>query len=396
MITGDEVTPRSDATSSPVSRTAPILPRVIAWATVLFVLSMVAVRWDERTGFTSLLRFGEEYRDRRIPEVAALPLADKPNRGYDGQFYGQMAVAGDVTDRSLHEALDNPGYRLRRVLLPALAHLLGGGDAWRTLHIYAGINVLAWLLACGLLWRIIDPVDLRGTAVWLGCMLGLGTLDSVRMALTDLPAVLLTLVAIDLARRRRPRTAAGLLAVTALARETAVFSVAALDLRPWGDRASWKAHVVHGVIVATPVFLLAAWLYGRVSGVDPLGRANFDWPGFAIAEHGMRWAGAIAAGDLDSRHLFGLIAIASFSWQSVSILRQWNAPSPWVRMALPFAVLFWVLGDAVWNGYWAVARACLPLTFAYNLTLPRDRSFAWRWILGNVCLLHAIWRFLPE
>lgn len=65
-------------------------------------------------------------------------------------------------------------------------------------------------------------------------------------------------------------------------------------------------------------------------------------------------------------------------------------------MSLPFALLFWILGDAVRHGYWAVARACLPMTIAYNLTLPRDRSFAWRWVFGNVCLLHAIWRFLPE
>lgn len=396
MITGDEASATFGATSSPVSRTPPALPRVIACATVFFVLSMVAVRWDGRTGFTSLLRFGEEYRDRRIPAVAGLPLAEKPNRGYDGQFYGQMAVAGDVTDLTLHDALDNPGYRLRRVLLPALGHILGGGDAWRTLHVYAAINVLAWLLACGLLWRIIEPADWRGTAVWLGCTLGLGTLDSVRMALTDLPAMLLTITAIRLAQRKRPHAAAGLLAITALARETAVLSVTALDLRRWSDCASWKAHVVHGTIVATPVFLWAVWLYGRVSAVDPLGRANFDWPGLALAEHGMRWARAIADGDLDSRHLFGLLAIASFAWQSVAILRQWRSRSPWVRMALPFAALFWILGDAVWNGYWAVARACVPMTFAYNLTLPRDRFFTWRWIAGNVCLLHAVWRFLPE
>lgn len=382
--------------TGPIDPARSRLPAIVAWLTIVFVLSMIAARWDNHTGLTSLLRFGEDYREHQIPEVAALPVAIKPNRGYDGQFYGQMAISPTPTDPGLQRALDNPGYRLRRVLLSLVAHTLGGGDAWRTLHIYAALNIVAWLAACWLLWRIIAPVDVHGTAVWLGCLLGLGTLDSVRMALTDLPALLLTLSAIVLARRARPGAAAGLLAVTALVRETAVFSVAALDHRPWTDRSSWPAHARNLAITALPVALWAAWLYGRVSDIDPLGRANFDWPLFAIVEHAGRWAQALAAGDLDSRHIFGLLATVSFSWQSVSLLRQWRSTSPWVRMALPFAVLFWILGDAVWHGYWAVARACLPMTIAYNLTLPRDRSFWWRWALGNVCLLHAVWRFLPE
>jgi len=372
------------------------LPTIAAWLTIVYILAMVAVRWDARTGLTSLLRFGEDYRDRQIARVAELPVAIKPNRGYDGQFYGQMAVEPAPTEPALLNALDNPGYRLRRMLLPAAAHLLGGGNAWRTLHIYATINVVAWLALGALLWRIIGPADACGTATWIGCMLGLGTLDSVRMALTDVPALVLTLSAIVIAQRARPRTAVAVLAATALVRETALLSFAALDTRPWHDRASWRAHVRTLACVTLPVALWSVWLFGRVSSVDPLGRANFDWPAFAISEHAATWVGSLVAGDFDSRHTFGLLAIASFSWQSISLLRQWRSTSPWVRMALPFAVLFWILGDAVWHGYWAVARACLPMTVAFNLTLPRDRSFAWRWALGNICVLHAVWRFLPE
>lgn len=95
-------------------------------------------------------------------------------------------------------------------------------------------------------------------------------------------------------------------------------------------------------ITAPPVALWAAWLYDRMSDIGPLGRANFDWPLFAIAEHAGRCVQALAAGDLDSRNLSGLLATVSFAWPSASLLRQW------------------------------------------------------RWALGNVCLLHAVWRFLPE
>jgi hypothetical protein len=218
----------------------------------------------------------------------------------------------------------------------------------------------------------------------------------VRMALTDLPALVLTLAAVLLAQRARPRVAAGLLAITALARETSVLSFAALETRPWADRASWSAHARHLAIAALPIALWMAWLHRYVPSVDSLGSANFDWPSLAITRHLILWQSALVTGDFDSRYIFGHLAIVSFAWQSICVLRQWRSTSPWVRLALPFAALFWVLGDAVWFGYWAVARACLPMTIAYNLTLPRDRSFLWRWALGNVCLLHAIWRFLPE
>ena len=39
----------------------------------------------------------------------------------------------------------------------------------------------------------------------------------------------------------------------------------------------------------------------------------------------------------------------------------------------------------------------LPLTLAFNLTLPASgRGFWWRFALGNACALHAIYRLLPD
>jgi hypothetical protein len=45
--------------------------------------------------------------------------------GYDGQFYAQIAVAGNPFDPALVTALDSVAYRNRRVLVPALAHVMG-------------------------------------------------------------------------------------------------------------------------------------------------------------------------------------------------------------------------------------------------------------------------------
>jgi len=91
--------------------------------------------------------------------------------------------------------------------------------------------------------------------------------------------------------------------------------------------------------------------------------------------------------------LIGAIALGT---QSVSLLLRWREPSPWVRLALPFALLYWFLGPAVWHSYWTAARALLPLTLAFNLTLPSGRGFWWRYALGNACALHAVYRLLPD
>ena len=125
---------------------------------------------------------------------------------------------------------------------------------------------------------------------------------------------------------------------------------------------------------------------------------NFGWPGCALAEHLVRCSWELAHGNFDSRFLFGLIGAAGLAYQATRLLLLWRRTpqEPWLRGSIWFALLFWVLGAYVWHGYWAVARTCLPLTLAFNLTLPSGRGFWWRFALGNACALHAIYRFLPE
>ena len=97
------------------------------------------------------------------------------------------------------------------------------------------------------------------------------------------------------------------------------------------------------------------------------------------------------------RRLFGMLAVISFTWQAVYVLRLLTQnPTPWVRVGLPFALFFFLIGDSVWWGYWAVGRTCLPLTFAFNLSLVRGRFSWWQLILGNLCVFHAIYRILPD
>ncbi len=363
---------------------------------VAFVLAMVGWRWDAQTGFTALIRFGDNFETTRLPAVRSLPLKSHPGAGYDGQFYAQLAVDPHFTAPEVQTALDNPAYRARRIGLSLLAHVLGFSSPWWTLQIYALLNTAAWLLFAWLCWREIGAGDLRSTLRWCAIVLGLGALDSVRLSLTDLPAALLILLAVRSARRARPALAAGWLLLAGFARETAILALPGLwrgAVRSWPDRVRF---LLAAAACALPLAAWAFWLQSTLPGAGG-GAGNFLPPGQGLAGHAAECFAAFASGNFDSRYVWGLIGAAALGLQSVALLLRWRDPNPWVRTAIPFALLYWCLGPAVWHSYWTAARALLPLTLAYNLTLPDSgRGFWWRFGLGNACALHAIYRLLPD
>ena len=383
---------------SPGVRTGP-LPRH-AWpvlVAVLFVLSVVGLRWDVHTGFTSLLRFGDSFAAQRIPELSGLPVRTYPGIGYDGQFYSQLAVDPDVRRPEVQAALDNPRYRARRLLLPAMVHLAGAGNAWLTLQLFALVNVLVWLALGWLLWRRVGSQGWQGTGIWLACMLGMGALDCIRLALTDLPAMLLVFLAVEAVERGRQLPALSALIAAVLVRDTSLLAATVAGSGNLRTSAAWRRYFLTGVIVALPFIVWSYWLLRTIPAGNTLGTGHFTWPGSAIITQFTNCSQAILHGDFDSRFTFGLLAALSFTWQALFVLQRFSwEPAPWLRIALPFALFVFVVGDPVWKGYWAVARTFLPLTFAYNLLLPRDRRFWSLLLIGNICTFHAIYRILPD
>jgi hypothetical protein len=64
-----------------------------------------------------------------------------------------------------------------------------------------------------------------------------------------------------------------------------------------------------------------------------------------------------------------------------------------VRLALPFAVLFWLIGPDPWLDYRAVARDCLPLTIVFNLLWARRTEAHPLWLLANLAVVDGVLRF---
>ncbi len=370
--------------------------RALLWlrvSIVVMVLALVGARWSNTTGFTCLISFGSEFEASRLPSIKTQPLAVASGSGYDGQFYAQIAVTPNVTSPDLKTALDQPAYRSRRILLPLIAHGLGFGDPWWVLQIFALLNTAAWLAVAWLWWRQLATSTARGTWVWLACVLSLGALDSVRLSLTDLPMVLALILAVSALRQNRYGLAAIAFIAAGFVRETALIA-----FQPLGPKNTASAHRqawLRAGLCAVPIALWCLWLVFLFPDTSHGVQGNLDWPGFAFARHVWTCLQELRNGNFDSRYAFGLIGALGMTYQSLFLIRRWRDTDPWARIGLSFAVLFWFLGDFVWHGYWAAARASLPMTFAFNYQLLKENRFTLKFAAGNLFTLHGLIRLLP-
>src|SRR6478736_1613849 len=253
---------------------------VLRFGLLLGFVWLIGRQWHPYWQFTSLLQIDGLMVKRAIPAVRSEPIFVHPDAGsYDGGYYAQIATDPGLRDPALRTAMDDFGYRARRILLSAVAWAAGGGDPLAAMRAYAWLNIVLWLGLAVLLWRVFPVEDWGGPVVWTGMLFGAGVLFSVRFALTDLAALLLIAGAVVLVERGRPAMAAGLLAVAGLARETAVLGVAAL--MPWSREKLAETKLFPLLLrLAAVVLPLGLWLlYVReiVGGSGP-GQRNLAWP----------------------------------------------------------------------------------------------------------------------
>jgi hypothetical protein len=369
----------------------------LAWAYLALALGLllfvVAFRFDTQTGFTSLIRFGELRSADRVPELQNVAIAQIKNHpGYDGQFYAQLALRPQLTDAELQRCLDDTHYRARRVFLPALAHVLGLGNPWAVVHLYASLNLLCWGLLGWLLLYWLPPTSWENFGRWAAAMLSSGALESVRAALTDLPAALILVLGLRLWEAGHQRWALLPLAAAGLTRETSLLGFGLLAPGAKAGGILWLRSLMFAGLGALPIILWMLYLRGLFpQGVS--GWVNFSWP-FADLSHGAWQALSMLSQGYEDRgrYTFRLIAVVALTVQVVVLARAFRLSSPWSRLSLGFIVLLPFLGALVWDGYWAVMRTLLPMTLAFCVLLPRGRFF-WLWlIIASLPSLHAIFR----
>jgi hypothetical protein len=370
--------------------------RYAHYLAILVFIVLVGSQFDRKTGFISLIRFGETWQNKRLSSLQGLPISIAANsNGYDGQFYAQIAVDPLLRNTELVQVIDAPAYRARRILVPATAAILGTGSPWRTLQAYSLLNVVCWFILAWLLRTWITGNDWKSFARWAGCLFSIGVLDSVRQSLVDLPALVLLSVGIRAHARHELTKSTLWLALGNLAKETTLVGALALNI-PLLRESPQKRRILVSLTIAVLPFV-AWWLYvyqrfGATLATEGFG--NFTWPFFGLFSHAKLCWNELHQGNFDGRYSFGLLAIIGLFTQVLALWYHRDAKSPWWRIGAAYSLLLPFLSLWVWSGYWAACRAVLPLTIAFNLLLPANRSFWPLWIAGNLSLLHAIWRFL--
>ena len=348
----------------------------------------VAQAYDARTGFTSLIWFGDRFAPTRLAVLGRIPVFTyESSDGFDGQFYAQIAVAGNPFAADVQRALDLPSYRARRILLPVAAHAVGLGHPRAVLTAYALANLACWLALAWLLARWwFPPGSAHDLLRWGGIMFSAGMLQSVSRSLTDGPALLLVVIGVRCLEVNRRWLAAGVLGAAGLVREASVLAAAALE-PPWRAAGRpWGRTLALGAVCVAPALVWSAVLAARFATVETTS-LGAPFVGFVT---GLRHIQSTlqAAGPRAARH--DIYVVLALLVQVGFLVVHRRPAQPWWRLGIAFALLMMITNRDPWaDPFSTVPRAVLPLTVAFNVLVPRSRAGLALLVAGNLTVLSA-------
>jgi hypothetical protein len=295
-----------------------------------------------------------------------------------------------LKDAALRKAVDSLPYRARRILFIWVAWVLAGGDPARALNVYAAQNIVCWFILAALLLRWFPPTSWGNCFRWAAVLYSFGLIFSVTGALLDGPSLLLTVVAMMLLESGRPWIGALVLGLSGLGKDTSVLAGSALRPPEFRNPRTWVPWLAQGALVLLP---LAAWMVCLrlwLGNGNDIGARNFARPFAGLVNKLQDTLSSIYAGGypnavvtrIDLFVLVGLLAQFFF----FAFRMRWS--EPWWRVGASYAVLMIFLGDAVWENYpSAAARVLLPMTLAFNITVPRKRLWPILLVIGNLGVL---------
>jgi hypothetical protein len=386
--------------NSPRGPSGWIFALVGAGAFAVLLSAYVGV-WSRDYGITRFIIIGREFNQRGLAVYRATPKymdAYPPARwGFDGQHYAQIALDPLLRDPQIKQAIDNPPYRARRILLPWLAWLGGLGRPFWVLNVYAALNPIFWLGFVVMMAVLFRPHGWAGLAGFAAMLLTCGIIESMRGSLTDFPAFVLMTFAVMIGGTR----GAGVMALAALTREVDVLGLTGiLEFKPpWPEAV--KKNFRLGLIAVGPMLLWFAYIAWRLRMHASVDGDNLDWPLRAIIrkfgefivlarQGGIQWFQFYRSYDFHA-----LLTIIALLTQCLYLFTHRVWENRLWRMAAVFVPFFLCIGYPAWEHHFTVTRHALPITLGFNLIVvmrPGRRWLLW-FLLGNCFVPYGILEF---
>lgn len=212
---------------------------VVTLLCLIYALVVVAAAGDS----LALVTIGTRFSENIPPEAGG-------TEGYDGQFVYFIAHDPSTAARLIANGGDVPAYRFQRVLLPALARVLAVGQSdWVPWSILV-INLAALGAGTAIIEHLLHQ---QGMSRWyaLGYGFSLGAFGAARLSLTEPLSYALVLGAVLLAQRGSWLWSAAVLALAALAKETALVFAGGFGLYLLWTR-QWRTALLFGMIAGLP------------------------------------------------------------------------------------------------------------------------------------------------
>jgi hypothetical protein len=346
----------------------------MALAYLLFALAALYLHGGDPLWFAWL---GERY------------MSGAPNGsiGYDGQFVYAIAQDGlEATPR-----LDNPPYRLQRILLPLAVGLLSGR---RTQVILWLIPLVNWAAISGATYLLAHWLAERRLSPWYALVYAgyVGTLMAFSRNLTEPLMVLLAVAGVVAWHRERPGWAAFWLALAMLAKETALVFVGGVAIHALWQR-RYSALPWLGVSLL-PLLLWQGMLYRRF-GVLALTAG----PGFELIPlRGILGQLTWEPGRLSALLLVALPALALAVWALWRLKNEPGALGLWLVLghAVPLLFLPAAVYDHLMHAGRNAAGLAAGLVFAMPWLSSRGRWFALAYgVAPSLVWLIPILRWTP-
>jgi len=235
---------------------------LLAVAAVIFC-QFILVHTSFSGNWTALYCAGDQFN--RPAEIAAGEHVFRGSTGYDGQFY--LLIAHDpVFLRRYDHFIDVPRLRYRRILVPAMAFLLGAG---RSDYIAWGYFVVCWCLVGLGTFCLARLAEGEGrSAIWgLLFLVTPATLSMIERMTIDFALTAITLAVLLAARLQRFLLLWFALTAAALSKETGVLVI--IGVVVWLVRRHQNGLAA---AVGSSVLPMVAWyacVQGRTTGDYP-------------------------------------------------------------------------------------------------------------------------------